>query len=152
MSAIEPRQALYFLSVMAILMGVIGLIVLFRNAMRMRDRNAHCTATAWGTVTEIRSVQKQDGTQYYRKVYEYETADGQKISAVSHISYSKELIKKDASAKPGTTVHILYDPEHPKTFRDPDTDEKAELLALAILTGIAGLFIISGVLVLCLPV
>lgn len=151
MSVIGPRQALYFLSAMAILMGMIGFIVLFRNAMQMRDRNARCTAATWGTVTEIRPVQKQDGIRY-RKVYEYETADGQKISAVSHISFTKELIDKDASAKPGTTVHILYDPEHPETFRDPDTDEKAELLALAILTCITGLFIISGVLVFCLPV
>ena len=143
-----------------------GLVCLFLGAVfllfvriirsRQEEMDRRIRARTWGRLTGTgsrteRNYENREHTVYFG-IYEYDTADGQHISAASDFGYS------DPDMVPGTggnMVKILYDPDRATEFVLPEEqDVSAEAWAtfkrVGITLTVIGIFLtaaaIAGIL------
>ena len=98
-------------------LGGIFFLVFRRSRARHETLSRTLTAEAWAKLTDTESrteydIKNRAHTVFYG-VYEYDTADGQHLSAPSDFGYH------DAAGIPGTQgrpVKIRYNPKHPEEF------------------------------------
>ena len=98
-------------------LGGIFFLVFRRSRARHETLSRTLTAEAWAKLTDTESrteydIKNRAHTVFYG-VYEYDTADGQHLSAHSDFGYH------DAADIPGTqgrAVKIRYNPKHPEEF------------------------------------
>ena len=142
----EAMSWLYLIPGLICLIIGAGFLLLFRYSNTKENELGHrVKAKAWAKLTDTgsRIEDRYNNRTYtvYFGIYEYDTDDGQHISAASAFGYtSPDLIP---GAK-GNMVNILYNPDKPSEFVLPEEQEHtASILPTIRKAGIT--FIVIGV-------
>ena len=129
-----------------LLMGYVFL-QLFRNRLRKEEASArNYTAKARARLVgngERESIDYKYTYTVYCGIYEFNTADGQLVSAPSEFSYrSPEQIP----GADGETVEICYDPDHPTDFSLTQEQTVSGSVLPSMRKGGITLLVIGGIL------
>lgn len=123
----ETMDALFLIpGAVCMLLGG-AFILLFRYSRReQEDTDRRLTSEAWGTLADIEErteedIDKRVCTRYYG-IYEYDTADKQRVSAAAAFGYYSP---EDVPGAQGELVNFLYDPNEPTKIGFPKEREEA---------------------------
>ena len=140
-------------------LGAVFLLVFRMSRNKQEEEEQRFTGRAWARLADTgsKSERDPDGRAHtvYFGIYEYDTADGQRVTSASEFCYGNE---QDIPGTQGNMVKICYDPRKPTDYALPEeqaitlrimpTVKKIGiwLMILGVLLTLAAAAVISGVI------
>ena len=140
-------------------LGAVFLLVFRMSRNKQEEEEQRFTGRAWARLADTgsKSERDPDGRAHtvYFGIYEYDTADGQRVTSACEFCYGNE---QDIPGTQGNMVKICYDPQKPADYALPEEQAitlrimpKVKkngiwLMILGVLLTLAAAAVISGVI------